>query len=207
MKKLFLASSALFMAVSCQNETATGIDQTSEMSAVSSKTPETARISLEKSIVLAESPKISRLGVVYPTVGNQDSYYGVRYGNTRVILDLQADGNLILKAVHINPDGSAGLWKDLWTSNTGGRQFNIGRALVAEADGNLILYGNGYNNTENYWNAQAGTGGVVQNPVIKVQFIKVTNALNTGSPKYVGKLILEGNGEDRKVIGSGEFQI
>lgn len=208
MKKLFLISSVLFLITSCQNETTTGIDQTSDMKAVSAtKTSETMRNPFEKRTVVAESGKISRLNVIYPVVANQDAYYGARYGNTRVILDLQADGNLILKAVHINSDGSAGPWKDLWTSNTGGREWNANRSLIAEADGNLILYGNGNDKTGNYWNAQMSTSGGVQNPVIKVQFIKVTNALNTAGPKYEGKIILEGNGQDRREIGGGEFQI
>lgn len=207
MKKLFLIPAVLLLTVSCQNESITGIDQKNEMNAVSAKNSETEKFSLDKSVVIAESGKIERLNVIYPAVVDENAYYGARYGDTRVVLDLQADGNLVLKVVYLNSNGTARAWKDLWTSNTGGRAWNPARALIAEADGNLVLYGNGYNKSDNYWNAHAGTGGVVQNPVIKVQFIKVTNALNTAGPKYVGKIILEGNGQDRQVIGEGEFQI
>lgn len=51
------------------------------------------------------------------------------------------------------------------------------------------------------------TGGNIQYPVIKIQVVKAVNSLNSGSPRYYGKLILEGNGQDRKTIANTEFTL
>lgn len=198
MKKQILISLTLFSIFSCQDESISGIDESSNrienIPSVSNK------FSARQTTVLAESSKINILNV------EPSNYYGVTYGSNRLILDLQADGNLIFKVVRLNSDGSTAGWQDLWTSNTGNRFPTFptsNRYLAAQNDGNLVLY----EGNSAYWNAGTYTGTNIQNPVIKIQFIKVSPTFNSGSPRYYGKLILEGNGQDRKVIAEGEFNL
>lgn len=95
MKKLLTIPVFLFVFSSCQNESITRTDDISPNALASIKNIDEQAISFTSYTVVAESNKISRLNVVYPSLYDQNGYYGVTFGYTRLILDIQADGNLI----------------------------------------------------------------------------------------------------------------
>ncbi|WP_262483424.1 hypothetical protein [Chryseobacterium piperi] len=43
--------------------------------------------------------------------------------------------------------------------------------------------------------------------MFKVQFVKVAPTFNSAAKRYFGSVMLEENGQDRKVIDEGEFNL
>lgn len=154
------------------------------------------KISLTKTEVLAESNKISSLSAGQSLVLN--------HGNANIHLDLQYDGNLVLYASPIQWFGPAP-YPVKWASNTTFANGTVQPYLSAQTDGNLVLYKNApYNSSNAIWASNTDTGNV-SDPRFKLQVIKKTNALNSGSPKYYATFILEGNNSERHEVTVSEI--
>lgn len=196
MKNLIRVSSFALLALtlaSCSRDTDLVNDESSVM-AQNSKNQE--KISLTKTEVLAESNKISSLSAGQSLVLN--------YGNANIHLDLQYDGNLVLYASPIQWFGPAP-YPVKWASNTTFANGTVQPYLSAQTDGNLVLYKNApYNSSNAIWASNTDTGNV-SDPKFKLQVIKKTNALNSGSPKYYATFILEGNNSERHEITVSEI--
>lgn len=147
--------------------------------------------------LLAESHKISSLipddlGPVYKL----DYRNGM---NISIIFRLQRNGNMLFFAVNNYNNWPKYLWNS-GTANSGA--YNP--ILLAQTNGNLVLY----KNVENYsandvlWNSNTWVAAGVSNPNIKIQLFKETSTWGT---QYTAKLILEGNGYYRKVIAEGNL--
>lgn len=172
---------------SCSRETDSMTEQTPVQTAKKMNAQE--KISLTKTEVLAESHRMSLLNVGQSLV--------LKYGNVNLHLDLQLDSNLVLYASPINYWGPAP-YPVKWASNT---NLGIGVAqpfLIAQTDGNLVLYktqpsvpGNAIWSTNTY-------SGTVSNPRFKLQIIKRTHAIN--GTRYFATFILEGNDSERHEI-------
>ncbi|PKF74731.1 hypothetical protein [Chryseobacterium sp. PMSZPI] len=173
--------------VSCSRETDSLTEQTSVKNARNSNIQE--RISLTKTEVLAESYRMSILNVGQSLV--------LKYGNVNLHLDLQTDSNLVLYASPINYWGPAP-YPVKWASNTYLGNGVAQPLLIAQTDGNLVLYkahptvpGNAIWSTNTY-------SGTVSNPRFKLQIIKKTHAIN--GTRYYATFILEGNDSERHEI-------
>lgn len=196
MKNLIKVSSFALLALtlsSCSRDT----DLVNEESSVMAQNPKNQeKISLTKTEVLAESNKISSLNAGQSLVLN--------YGNANIHLDLQYDGNLVLYASPIQWFGPAP-YPVKWASNTTFANGTVQPYLSAQTDGNLVLYKNApYNSSNAVWASNTDTGNV-SDPKFKLQVIKKTNALNSGSPKYYATFILEGNNSERHEIVVSEI--
>lgn len=196
MKNLIRVSSFALLTLalaSCSRDTDLVNDESSVM-AQNSKNQE--KISLTKTEVLAESNKISSLSAGQSLVLN--------HGNANIHLDLQYDGNLVLYASPIQWFGPAP-YPVKWASNTTFANGTVQPYLSAQTDGNLVLYKNApYNSSNAIWASNTDTGNV-SDPKFKLQVIKKTNALNSGSPKYYATFILEGNNSERHEITVSEI--
>lgn len=196
MKNLIRVSSFALLALtlaSCSRDTDL-VNEESSVMAQNSKNQE--KISLTKTEVLAESNKISSLNAGQSLVLN--------YGNANIHLDLQYDGNLVLYASPIQWFGPAP-YPVKWASNTTFANGTVQPYLSAQTDGNLVLYKNApYNSSNAVWASNTDTGNV-SDPKFKLQVIKKTNALNSGSPKYYATFILEGNNSERHEIVVSEI--
>ncbi len=197
MKNLIKVSSFALLTLilaSCSSETDLLNEESANIIAQDSKNQE--RLSLTKTEVLAESNKISSLSIGQSLVLN--------YGNVNLHLDLQQDSNLVLYASPIYWVGPSP-YPVKWASNT---IFPIGTSqpyLSAQSDGNLVLYRNApYNAANSIWATNTAAGNVSE-PKFKLQVIKKTNALNSGSPKYYATFILEGNNSERHEITVSEI--
>ncbi|WP_374460706.1 hypothetical protein [Chryseobacterium taeanense] len=196
MKNLIRVSSFAFLTLalaSCSRDTDL-VNEESSVMAQNSKNQE--KISLTKTEVLAESNKISSLSAGQSLVLN--------HGNANIHLDLQYDGNLVLYASPIQWFGPAP-YPVKWASNTTFANGTVQPYLSAQTDGNLVLYKNApYNSSNAIWASNTDTGNV-SDPKFKLQVIKKTNALNSGSPKYYATFILEGNNSERHEITVSEI--
>jgi len=196
MKNLIRVSSFALLALSlasCSRDTDL-VNEESAVMAQNSKNQE--KISLTKTEVLAESNKISSLNAGQSLVLN--------HGNANIHLDLQYDGNLVLYASPIQGVGPAP-YPVKWASNTTFANGTVQPYLSAQTDGNLVLYKNApYNSSNAIWASNTDTGNV-SDPKFKLQIIKKTNALNSGSPKYYATFILEGNNSERHEIVVSEI--
>jgi hypothetical protein len=196
MKNLIRVSSFALLTLalaSCSRDTDL-VNEESSVMAQNSKNQE--KISLTKTEVLAESNKISSLSAGQSLVLN--------HGNANIHLDLQYDGNLVLYASPIQWFGSAP-YPVKWASNTTFANGTVQPYLSAQTDGNLVLYKNApYNSSNAIWASNTDTGNV-SDPKFKLQVIKKTNALNSGSPKYYATFILEGNNSERHEITVSEI--
>lgn len=196
MKNLIRVSSFALLTLalaSCSRDTDL-VNEESSVMAQNSKNQE--KISLTKTEVLAESNKISSLSAGQSLVLN--------HGNANIHLDLQYDGNLVLYASPIQWFGPAP-YPVKWASNTMFANGTVQPYLSAQTDGNLVLYKNApYNSSNAIWASNTDTGNV-SDPKFKLQVIKKTNALNSGSPKYYATFILEGNNSERHEITVSEI--
>ncbi|ODM52390.1 hypothetical protein [Elizabethkingia meningoseptica] len=150
-----------------------------------------ARISFTSTQLLIESRKVDMLTV--------DQTLNLEWDGLNIYAILQADANLVLYARNTRITNSPRY--TLWATNKY-LPYPIQTArLVAQLDGNLVVYRDAPNIPSNMiWASYTDTKPDVTNPSIKLQVVKKTNALNSGSPKYYVKFILEGNNSDRKVI-------
>lgn len=197
MKNLLKISSfALLTAMlaSCSRETDLINEQSTTLS--SKNTNDQEKISFTKTEVLAESNKISSLAVGQSLILN--------YANVNLHLDLQQDSNLVLYASPIHWFGPSP-YPVKWATNI---TFPIGSSqpyLSAQGDGNFVLYRNApYIASNSIWSTNTYVGSV-SDPKFKLQVIKKTNALNSGSPKYYATFILEGNNSERHEITVSEI--
>lgn len=153
------------------------------------------KISFVKTEVIAESDRASTLSVGQSLVLNA--------GNAHVHLDVQYDGNLVLYANPIQwfgPTPNPAKWASDTSTNYAVQPF-----LVAQTDGNLVLYKSApYIAANAVWATNTDSGDV-SDPKFKIQVIKKTNSLNSSSPKYYATFILEGNNSERHEITVSEI--
>jgi len=193
---LKISSFALLTGIlaSCSSETDLINEESQTLNSKSFDNQE--KISFTKTEVIAESNKISSLSLEQSLVLN--------YANVNVHLDLQQDCNLVLYASPIQWFGPAP-YPVKWATNI---TFPVGTSqpyLSAQGDGNLVLYRSApYIAGNSIWSTNTYVGSV-SDPKFKLQIIKKTNALNSGSPKYYATFILEGNNSERHEIAVSEI--
>ncbi len=99
-------------------------------------------------------------------------------------LVMQYDHNLVLYKVR------SGHPIALWSSNTRRTDLTTPSALVAQNDGNMVIY----NNNIPIWNTNKTVGYHINDPHMKLQLFKRTGAFIP--PGYRIKLVLSGNGQN-----------
>ncbi|KPH12637.1 hypothetical protein AMQ68_15110 [Chryseobacterium sp. ERMR1:04] len=182
------------MLASCSRETDLINEQPTTLSSKNINDQE--KISFTKTVVIAESNKISSLTTGQSLVLN--------YANVNLHLDLQHDGNLVLYASPIQWFGPSP-YPAKWATDTNSPIGSSQSYLIAQGDGNLVLYRNApYIASNSVWATNTNTGNV-SDPKFKLQIIKKTHALNSGSPKYYATFILEGNNSERHEITVSEI--
>ncbi|PKF74921.1 hypothetical protein [Chryseobacterium sp. PMSZPI] len=155
-----------------------------------------------KTTVLVESQTANELFPFEPvTIPSRPSSIGIIYGNVRLHLDLQRDGNLVLYASPVKWDGPEyPKTPVLWATNTVNTvDGNNGPYLSAQTDGNLVLYKKAPYNAENAVWATNTVAGNVTNPRFKLQIVQKKEAI-TGHSEYYATFILEGNNSERHEI-------
>ncbi len=207
MKKILLSLTLLSVIFSCQRE--------GDLISVDNKVIEkikmdTLELGQEAALgktttLLAESNKIN---ILRPTVDYQDLnsafYLTHNFGNSTnsvsIVFRLNPNGNMRFYRTNMY-----GQEKDIWfvATNTGNPAYTP--ILMAQTNGNLVLYKNEgyYSANDVLWNSNTWVASGVTSPSIKIQLFE-ERSIYSGL-KYIAKLILEGNGYYRHVIAEGEI--
>ena len=136
---------------------------------------------------------IKESGPIHPQALNSDESLILKNNDDTYRLIMQADNNLVL--YRERPGGYRAV---LWHSNTH-RVDITGSRLVAQTDGNLVIY----NNNIPLWSSNTAVNYHVEGPHFKLQLYSRTGAAIPSG--YRIKLILGGNNEERNEIVVEDF--
>lgn len=136
---------------------------------------------------------IKESGPSHPQVLTVDQSLTLEHLGSVYRLIMQLDNNLVLYRER------QGQRTVLWHSNT--HRFDVGNPkLIAQTDGNLVIYAN---NTIPIWNSNTAVNYHVDSPHIKIQLYSRTGAFIPSG--YRIKVILGGNNEERKDLIVEDF--
>lgn len=178
----------LFLTQSCQNRE---VEDVTKVETQTPASPQTSKFSFTRHTVLAESSKTSVLHW-----GEQNSLIvnGTRPYQYRVRLTIGGDCNMGIYFDRGNGTTSTVIWK----TNTN-RAGNFNPWLVAQNDGNLVLYSqNNYNPTYALWASGTNGSSWINDPKFKLQLLSETGPFIASHT--IVRLYLEHNGSDKTVV-------